>query len=475
VNLASFASMRPLEMVFVVASLASLVCVVVPFRGRLAPRIPPLAVLLGMMQGAVEGLRWQLAPFELLAALCFLFWLHTMRAPISRGWRGAFAAGGAFLCAVGAALLVVFPVFRFPAPSGPLAIGTATFEWTDESRADPFLESGAARRELVVQLWYPAEPRPAARRAPYVEDSAVLGPLARLLHLPSFVLGHLRYVTSNAAVQAPPLAGRHPVLIFSHGRGGYRQHDTRLFEELVSRGYVVASISHPHVAAGVVFRDGRVVPFDPRMTDATFVQGKVGALADDVLFVRKRLGSLDRDDARLAGALDLDRMGMFGVSLGGAVTGEVCRREPAFRACLAIDVWMPEAVVNDGLAQPTLFMTRDSDTMRKEGWSEADIAQTLGTLRSTFDRLEVGYFLSIPGMFHPDFSDAPLLSPLARPLGLTGSVPTERAHAIVAGYALAFFDRHVRGEVAPLLDAAPAPDVRFEVRRPPAPRRDGGM
>ncbi|NOU31491.1 MAG: hypothetical protein HOO96_26630 [Polyangiaceae bacterium] len=120
-------------------------------------------------------------------------------------------------------------------------------------------------------------------------------------------------------------------------------------------------------------------------------------------------------------------------------------------------------------------MTRDADTMRKEGWSEADIAQTLGTLRATFDRLPVGYFLSIPGMFHPDFSDAPLLSPLARPLGLTGSVPTERGHAIVGGYALAFFDRHVRGEVAPLLDAAPAPDVRLEVRRPPAPCRDGGM
>ncbi len=466
--------MRPLEIAFVVIALASLVCVVVPFRGWLAPRTPPLAVFVAIMQASLEGVRWQLAPFELLAALCILFWLHTMRAPVSRGWRGAFAGGGTLLCAIGAALLFAFPVFRFPAPSGPLAIGTATFEWTDEARADPFIEGGAPRRELVVQLWYPAEPRPSARRAPYVEDSAALGPLARLLHLPSFVFGHLRYVTSNAVAQAPPLSGRHPVLIFSHGRGGYRQHDTWLFEDLVSHGYVVASISHPHAASGVVFRDRRMVPFDPRMTDARFVEGKVGALADDVLFVRQRLGSLDHEDARLAAALDLDRMGMFGVSLGGAVTAEVCRRELAFRACLAIDVWMPEAVVKDGLTQPTLLVTRDADTMRKEGWSEADIAQTLGTLRSTFDRLPVGYFLSIPGMFHPDFSDAPLLSPLGRPLGLTGSVPTERVHAIVGGYALAFFDRHVRGEVAPVLDAAPAPDVRFE-RRPSAPRRDGGM
>ncbi|NOU31492.1 MAG: hypothetical protein HOO96_26635 [Polyangiaceae bacterium] len=71
--------MRPLEIAFVVVALASLVCVVVPFRGWLAPRIPPLAVLLGMIQGAVEGVSWQPAPFELLAALCFALWLHTMR------------------------------------------------------------------------------------------------------------------------------------------------------------------------------------------------------------------------------------------------------------------------------------------------------------------------------------------------------------------------------------------------------------
>lgn len=467
--------MRPLEMVFVVAVLASLVCVVVPFRGWLAPRIPPLAVLLAMMQGAVEGARWQLAPFELLAGVSFLLWTRGLRrGPLAGRGRGAFAAFGAFLALAGGIVLVAFPVFRFPAPGGPLAIGTATFEWTDETRADPFVDDGAPKRELVVQLWYPAEPRPAARRAPYVDDSAVLAPLARLLHLPSFVLGHLRYVTSNAVVAAPPLPGRHPVLLFSHGRGGYRQHDTRLFEELVSRGYVVASISHPHVAAGVAFRDGRVIAFDPRMTDATFVSGKVGALADDVLFVRRRLQSLAHDDARLADALDLDRMGMFGVSLGGAVTGEVCRREPSFRACLAIDVWMPDAVVEAGLTQPTLLMTRDADTMRREGWSEADIAHTLGTLRATFDRLAVGYFLSIPGMFHPDFSDAPLLSPLAHAMGLSGSVPTARAHAIVAGYAVAFFDRHVRGAGGPLLDAAADADVRFEVRRP-APRKEGGM
>jgi hypothetical protein len=57
------------------------------------------------------------------------------------------------------------------------------------------------------------------------------------------------------------------VLIFSHGRGGYRQHNTMQVEELVSHGYIVAAIDHPYAATGVVFPDGRIAAFDPRMFD----------------------------------------------------------------------------------------------------------------------------------------------------------------------------------------------------------------
>jgi len=259
------------------------------------------------------------------------------------------------------------------------------------------------------------------------------------------------------------------VLIFSPGRGGFRQHNTLQVEELVSHGYVVAAIDHPYAAAGVVFPDGRRAAFDPRMADGAFVDGMVGYLTQDALFTLRQLATLDQADPSdiLTGRLDLQRAGIFGVSLGGEVGAEACRLEPRLRACLAMDVWMPPSVVQGGLKQPTMFITRDAASMRLEGWSEVDVDRTQDTLRATFERLSArGYLVRVPGMFHADFSDAALLSPLTSWLGLTGPIDAHRAQRIVGAYSLAFFDRHLKGRPAALLDgpAERYPEVQLEVR-----------
>jgi len=49
------------------------------------------------------------------------------------------------------------------------------------------------RRELMVQVWYPAKKGASSSRAPYIQDSdAVTTALARLLNFPGFSLNHLR-------------------------------------------------------------------------------------------------------------------------------------------------------------------------------------------------------------------------------------------------------------------------------------------
>jgi hypothetical protein len=52
-------------------------------------------------------------------------------------------------------------------------------------------------------------------------------------------------------------------------------------------------------------------------------------------------------------------------------------------------------------------------------------------------------------------------------LGVTGPVDGERTHRIVNSYSLAFFDRHLRGSPAALLDgpASQLPDVLLDTRR----------
>ena len=205
------------------------------------------------------------------------------------------------------------------------------------------------------------------------------------------------------------------------------------------------------------------------MADDAFVDGVVGALADDVLFALTQLDGVDQADPAglLTGRLDLGRVGVFGVSLGGEVGAEACRREPRLRACLAMDVWVPPSVLRSGLRQPVMLISRDAATMRREGWTEAAIERTRSTMRALFDGAAApAYLVEVAGMFHADFSDARLLSPLTSLLGITGPIAASRAHAIVTDCALAFFDRHLRGEPADL-PRGRYPEVRLETRHEP--------
>jgi len=74
-----------------------------------------------------------------------------------------------------------------------------------------------------------------------------------------------------------------------------------------------------------------------------------------------------------------------------------------------------------------------------------------------------GYFVEVPGMFHINYSDIPSWSPLLRLLGLAGPIDAQRAHSIINAYSLAFFDQHLKGRPAALLDGLVEhyPEVRF--------------
>jgi predicted dienelactone hydrolase len=394
-------------------------------------------------------------------------------------FAAALATGlGVIVLAISVALPVVVPMIRFPRPTGPFGIGTLTYHWVDADRPEPVTAQPGDRRELMVQVWYPADAGTAAPRAAYLPDADVVAPaLARFLHLPAFALGHLKDITTNA-VPAAPVADdqrRYPVVVLLVGQGGtYRQVQTFQVEELVSHGYVVAAIDQPYAVAAVVFPDGRQVGYDPRLLDRAFLDPLVPDLALDVGFTLDQLAAIDRADPNgvLTGRLDLRQAGLVGHSLGGIVGGQACLREPRLRACLLEDAFMPADVVREGLQQPAMWITRDAETMRLErrragGWAERDISEHLDTMRAVFESLPgAGYYVEVPGIFHLDMTDAPLLSPLAPELGIAGPIGAERAHAIVNACTLAFFDRHLRDRPAPLLDGPSAqfPDVRIETR-----------
>ena len=175
--------MRSLETLLLLADLLTGWVLSIP-RLRATPWMrlsASVALLIAGTQALVEGPRWQLLPAYALTALFFMA-STPMRVAPAGGPAGrnrltwvAIALGTLWL-AGSAALPMIVPVFRFPTPTGPHAIGTLTYHWVDAARPVVFAADPQKRRELMVQVWYPASAQPSAPRAAYLPDAATVGP-----------------------------------------------------------------------------------------------------------------------------------------------------------------------------------------------------------------------------------------------------------------------------------------------------------
>jgi len=496
--------MRLLETLLSVTNLLTFFVVAMPRpRGVFWMRYGvPIALLIAVVQVLVEGPRWQMVPAYGLAALFCLIWLLRIvkrtSLSINRLVAGLGIGLGLLVLIISIALPVMLPVFHFPKPTGPYAIGTATYHWVDRSRPELFTTDPNDYRELMAQVWYPAQKAPSALRAPYIQDADVVTPaMGRVTHLPEFLFAHFKYVTTNAVPSAlmADEKSSYPVLIFSSGLGGFRAVSTFQIEALVAHGYIVVGLDQPGAVAMVRFPDGRQIsgwPRDdisalidqsveaqlkvPTLYGVAFPAGIIPYFGGDISFALDQLAAVNQADPNhiLTGRLDIERTGAFGLSLGGMNVAEACSKDSRLKACLIIDVSIPADAVKAGLKQPSMFITRDADTMRLErarsgGWTEKDIAQTLGTMRSVYEGLPGdGYYVEIPKIFHVNFTDLPYWLPLAPQFGLTGPIDSQRGFDIVNAYSIAFFDKELRGQSSPLLDrsAEQFPEVRFEARRP---------
>jgi pimeloyl-ACP methyl ester carboxylesterase len=263
-------------------------------------------------------------------------------------------------------------------------------------------------------------------------------------------------------------------------------------EELVSHGYVVVALDQPGAAATVVFPDGHQIPAPPiadlkamigssylrrdntRLLNGRLLEGNniIPYFTQDVSFALDQLAALNAGDPNglLTGRLDLQRVGVFGMSLGGIVAGEACLKERRIGACLMMDAPMTFDVVAAGLRQPSMWITRKSEWMRLErqragGWPEDEIEAHLTSMRAVYAGLSgPGYFVQVPGMFHSNFTDVPTWFPVASLLGLSGPINGRRGHDIINAYTVAFFDRHLKGDRGELLDGPSAryPEVLLE-------------
>jgi dienelactone hydrolase len=243
-----------------------------------------------------------------------------------------------------------------PSPTGPSPVGTRIMDLNDATRDDPFLPS-RAKRELLVRFWYPASVDQGCKLAEYTSPR-VWNYFSELTRLP------LPRVTTISCLDAPVANGEHPVVVFTHGYTGTFTDYTFLFEDLASRGYVVASIDHTYEATAVEFPDGRFVKSVVgshlantwRMDDQS-LSVALSVRLDDLRFVLNELEHLDTStDNPFAGKLNMTNVALAGHSLGGLTTWQGVQQDTRFKAGILLDPYLFN-VLSEPTQTPVMLLT----------------------------------------------------------------------------------------------------------------------
>lgn len=486
--------MRDLEWVLVALNLIALLAMVIPrhWRPRAQAFIPALGFMVMLLHLVLEGYRWQMMPSYVLTLLLATFAIPAMVNGYSRdkaGWGARLF--GLFLMVLGLVMWVaatlppyLLPVFELPEPSGPHAVGTVDFHLEDSSRPETMTELPNDSREMMVTAWYPvAAGTETGSPVPYLPQATVSGSiLSRALRLPSYTFTYLGLVDTHAYYGVPAVAGPLPVLLFSHGyMPGFGRQNTIQMEELASHGYVVFAIHHPYEAAAVRFPERGIVAGDvQRMNDmrAEYSRTKELRLAyetatgaakveaarnyfaalplrretldrwtEDVFFILGQLSDIEAGQVKavrwgpgrqgqsdgdnpLAGRLDLARMGIFGMEMGGMVAAQACLMSDAFAAGLNYD-GLPVGAITD-LQRDVPFLMLYAE--QRAGEADALLAKAF----------EPAYSGTVQGATMYNFNDFSVVSDFFQGMGFLGEIDGDEMSQLLSTVTLAYFDHYVK-------------------------------
>ena len=354
------------------------------------------------------------------------------------------------------------PMRAVPPPASGI-IGAVSDAATDPGRREFFAESGS--RVVPFQILYPASAPGRAVR--YVADAEPVLAAIELNQgrLVGRALGRIGMLAAPWTEGArPSTGGPFPVVIYLPGVTGYMQMSSFQTAALAADGFIVVTLNQPGNVAAARLPDGRVIrgmsrdeavqmivpSYRPVSLPPTLAaplapeRSMVPYLAADVPVVIDRLSAINADpDHPLYGLLDLQTIGLMGVSLGAIVAAQACQND-RITACLMMDAPVPTAIANAGLQKPALWITRSAADQRAEraasgGWPESEIAAQADSIDRAVSNSREACVVTLTGLYHVDFTDLPKIQPLLGRLGLAGPIGTTQAHQEILGPTLAFF------------------------------------
>lgn len=322
---------------------------------------------------------------------------------------------------------IMFPQYEQIETTGQYQSKTASYTWTDESRKETLSEKDEARN-VSVKFYYPNQ----------YKDGTEIG-------------------TEETF----------PLIIFSHGAFGFVESNYSLYEELVSEGYIVCSISHTYHAFFTKETNGSMklvnMKFMQDAIDAT--NGLYGieeekALEDewmavrigDMNFVLDTIEQMAQDQTtdEAFKHMNLDKIGLIGHSLGGATSVEIARERNDIDAVIVLDgthigerigVENGEYIYNnEPLNVPVLDIRSEIHSSSITESANEYVNDHTMMIAST------GQAVTILGTAHMNFTDLPMFSPfLASMLG-TGTCDARKCIEQIDSIALEWFNYYIKGD-----------------------------
>ena len=182
-------------------------------------------------------------------------------------------------------------------------------------------------------------------------------------------------------------------------------------------------------------------------------------------FALDQLERLNASDSsgRFTGRLDLQRVGAFGHSLGGATVLQFCHDDARCKAGIDVDGLPLGSVIHAGLAKPFLFLLSDHS-----GEPEAQTKPVMANFQSIYDRLpsDKRWWIVIRGAGHFRFGDGAVLQiqPVVEVLHAVGILRLDgrRQIAITEHYLSTFFDVYLKGaDTSSLRSSAAYPEAEY--------------
>ncbi|MDA7027407.1 dienelactone hydrolase family protein [Bacillus sp. CLL-7-23] len=470
--------MRILEILLTLSSFVLLFHFKMPKKVALAIGLLNIGLLTGHF--FLEGYRWQMFFVYLISSILTIYIIFRMRLRIKVGKPLAYIL---FFLMFMMLILSTFaslyiPVFDLPKPDGQHTVGTKTFHLVDQDRDEVLTKDPHDKRELMIQVWYPADHTNLQKPKPlFPEDKQIfkkyIQTYASGWHLPEFVFDYWRYINSNSYENAEILSSKksYPLVLISHGYGTGRMMHTAQAENLASHGFIVVAIDHTYSTTATVFPDGRITGLTTDLDGTPEKSTKLGGIwTKDTEFVISQIKKMN--NTVFNGKIDLNHIGIMGHSFGGATAFNASYANPEIKAGINMDGSLYNLDKKHAISKPFLFIESDDfitikNKVDKNSFSDKEIKDSgltkkefmmmIKTRKKEFHIIDQASLIHIDGTGHYNFTDFQLFSKILKQMGMTGEIDHKRSAFIVNQYVLDFFNKHLKGVGGDLI-SRPNPD-----------------